>query len=91
MFVMVSYDVVDDKTRMRLLKFLKNFGNRVQYSVFECELNEEQFEKMKQGVESIINKKEDRVRYYVICKACMKRIVISGWGEVPEDKGFEII
>jgi len=91
MYVMVSYDVVDDKRRNKLMNFLKDFGVRVQYSVFECDIKEEMFEKMKKGVEEIIDKKEDRVRYYPICKACLKRIVISGWGEIKEDEGFEII
>ncbi len=88
---MVSYDVVDDKRRIKLMNFLKDFGVRVQYSVFECDISEEMFEKMKKGVEEIIDKKEDKVRYYPICKACLKRVVISGWGEIKEDEGFEII
>ena len=88
---MVSYDIVDDKTRLKVLNFLKNFGDRVQLSVFECNLNEEQFRKMKTGIEKIIDKKQDRVRYYRICNACRKRVQISGWGEVIEDEGFEII
>jgi len=91
MHVMVSYDIVDDKTRYKVMKFLKDFGNRVQYSVFECDIDEERFKKMKEGIEKLINKKEDRVRYYLICKACIKRVVISGWGEIEEDEGFQII
>jgi CRISPR-associated protein Cas2 len=88
---MVSYDIVDDKIRNKVMKFLKDYGTRVQYSVFECDINEEQFNKMKKGVEELIDKKRDRVRYYPICKACLKRVVISGWGEIKEDEGFEII
>ncbi len=91
MYVMVSYDIVDDKIRNKVMKFLKDYGTRVQYSVFECDINEEQFNKMKKGVEELIDKKRDRVRYYPICKACLKRVVISGWGEIKEDEGFEII
>ena len=91
MYVMVSYDIVDDKIRNKVMKFLKDYGTRVQYSVFECDINEEQFNKMKKGVEEFIDKKRDRVRYYPICKACLKRVVISGWGEIKEDEGFEII
>jgi len=91
MYVMVSYDIVDDKTRTRVMNHLKNFGDRVQLSVFECDLEEERFQRMKKGVEKLIDKKEDKVRYYRICKACMKRVVVSGWGEVREDEGFEIV
>ena len=91
MYVMVSYDIVDDKTRYKVMKFLKDFGNRVQYSVFECNIDEERFKRIKKGVENLINKREDKVRYYFICKACIKRVVISGWGEIEEDEGFQII
>ncbi len=91
MYIMVSYDIVDDKTRLKVLNFLKNFGDRVQLSVFECNLNEEQFKRMKQGIEKLIDRKEDRVRYYRICSACIKRVQISGWGEVINNDDFQII
>lgn len=91
MYVMVSYDIVDDKTRLKVLKFLKNFGNRVQLSVFECNLTEEQFKRMKKGIEKIIDRREDKVRYYKICNSCIKRVQISGWGEVINVEDFEII
>ena len=58
MYVMVSYDIVDDKTRTKVMNFLKDYGTRVQYSVFECELSEEKFKEMKKGVEALINKKK---------------------------------
>lgn len=33
--LLVVYDIQDDKVRTRFAKFLKQFGRRVQYSVFE--------------------------------------------------------
>ncbi|MBW1669753.1 MAG: CRISPR-associated endonuclease Cas2 [Deltaproteobacteria bacterium] len=91
MYILVSYDIVDDKTRSKVSKYLKDFGTRVQKSVFECDLNEVQFSKMKNGVERLINSKEDRVRYYPLCKQCVGRVLISGWGEIAEDEGFEVV
>jgi CRISPR-associated protein Cas2 len=41
MFYLVSYDIPDDRRRTRLAKLLKDYGGRVQYSVFECLLNQE--------------------------------------------------
>jgi len=90
-YILVSYDIVEDKTRNRVSKFLKDYGTRVQLSVFECDLKEEQFKSMKKGLEKLIDKKQDRVRYYPLCKQCVGRVVISGWGEVREDQGFEVI
>ncbi|MCK8603012.1 CRISPR-associated endonuclease Cas2 [Desulfoferrobacter suflitae] len=91
MYVLVSYDIVDHKIRTRVLKFLKNFGTRIQQSVFECDLDEIYYQQMKRGVEELIDKELDSVRYYRLCRVCMSRVVISGWGEVREEEGFEII
>ncbi len=88
---MVSYDIVRDKTRGRVMRFLKDYGQRVQLSVFECDLDEETYRKMKRGVEGLIDKKEDRVRYYRLCRECVSRVVVSGWGEAPSDSEFELI
>lgn len=33
--LLVVYDIQDDKVRTRFAKFLKQFGRRIQYSVFE--------------------------------------------------------
>ncbi len=88
---MISYDVVDDKKRLKLMKFLKDYGDRVQKSVFECNLTEKTYQKVKKGVEEIINKRKDRVRYYKICKGCIEKIEISGWGEVTEDEEFLVV
>ena len=88
---MISYDVVEDKKRLKLMKFLKDYGNRVQKSVFECELSPRIYEMVKSGVEKIISKRKDRVRYYRICKGCVDRVEISGWGEVTEEEEFVVI
>lgn len=91
MLVMISYDVVDDKKRLKLMKFLKDYGNRVQKSVFECNLSPETYHQVRSRVEKIINKKKDRVRYYRLCKECSNKVEISGWGEVTEDNEFIVI
>ena len=85
MFLMISYDVVDDKNRLKLMKFLKDYGDRVQKSVFECNFSSEVYKQVKSGVEKIINQRKDRVRYYRICKGCVDKVEISGWGEVKEE------
>lgn len=91
MLVMISYDVVDDKKRLKLMKFLKDYGDRVQKSVFECNLSANTYERVKDGVEVIINKRKDRVRYYRICKGCVDRVEVSGWGEVTEEEDFILL
>ncbi|PIX24352.1 MAG: CRISPR-associated endonuclease Cas2 [Deltaproteobacteria bacterium CG_4_8_14_3_um_filter_45_9] len=91
MFVMISYDVVDDKKRLKLTKFLKDHGDRVQKSVFECNLSPKTYERVKSGIEKVINKRKDRVRYYRLCKGCVDKVEISGWGEVTEEEEFIVV
>ncbi|MEW6376162.1 MAG: CRISPR-associated endonuclease Cas2, partial [Thermodesulfobacteriota bacterium] len=41
MFYVVSYDIPDDQRRIKIAKILEDFGDRVQYSVFECLLEQD--------------------------------------------------
>jgi len=91
MFVVVSYDVVDDRKRTKIAKAMKSYGERVQKSVFECRVDDQQFIRMKKAVESIMDMNEDSVRYYFLCKGCVDRIEISGWGTVTEDESLIIV
>ncbi|MCI0694030.1 CRISPR-associated endonuclease Cas2 [candidate division KSB1 bacterium] len=74
-FVVVAYDISDDKRRTLLHKKLKAFGLAVQYSVFECLLNRDQIKVMKKMISATIKTKAgDRVRYYYLCESCRRRI-----------------
>ncbi len=91
MFVIISYDIVDDKKRNKVSKVLENYGTRVQYSVFECLIEEEQLEKIKKIAEEIIDATEDSIRYYKLCEVCQKKVNIIGSGEITRDLDFYIV
>lgn len=92
MFYLVCFDIVEDSIRQKVAKALKGFGMRVQKSVFECpELTEQQFLRLKEKVESLIDASQDSVRYYRQCAACLPRCEISGTGEPPEQKAFRVL
>ena len=79
MFVVVAYDISDDKTRTRLHKTLRRFGERVQFSVFECIVTADLFEQMRREVALALEHQELwRVRYYEICEGCRRRTVTLG-------------
>ena len=42
----VSYDITSNKLRRKIAKELENYGIRVQYSVFECDLDVSRFNEM---------------------------------------------
>ena len=68
--IVLVYDIADDKRRTKLFKTLEGYGIPVQFSVFECELSEEDFVRMKYRVEGILKGDEDSVIYYELCPRC---------------------
>ena len=74
-FVVVAYDISDDRRRSRVVKLLEKVGVRVNYSVFECMLTDSQYEKLRRDIGGAINRKEDSVVYYPICVDCYAKIV----------------
>ena len=81
-FVLVVYDISSDKRRTKLHNVLLNFGSPVQYSVFECLLDEKGLERMKKATMKVIRPKVDRVRYYYLCQECVGRTEVTSGAEV---------
>ena len=81
--IIASYDIHDPKRLIRVAKVVKNYGDRVLKSVYECTLTEERFLMMKERVEDKIDHMEDSVRYYFLCEKCLKRVGVSGQGSLP--------
>jgi CRISPR-associated protein Cas2 len=77
MFIVVSYDISHDRRRTRLHRELKNFGTRVQYSVFECALDDKDFLRLQAVVKGVI-RRDDQVRYYRLCERCEQQVVAIG-------------
>lgn len=80
-FYVVVYDISDDKRRTRLHKRLQDYGSPVQYSVFECLVDDKQFAGMEKMIKRTIRSKDDHVRIYELCEACLKKTWISDAGE----------
>lgn len=91
MYIIVAYDIVDNRKRTRLAKVLSDYGSRVQKSVFECLIDEQQYLKMKTRVEQTIDPEVDSVRYYFLCKRCASNIQVSGWGPIHDDDKNDVI
>ena len=89
LFVLVTYDITDDKRRMKVVNTLLEYGGiRVNYSVFECLLSRSKLAKLKKDITAIINDKEDNVRYYTLCKACIKLIENQGT-DIPSSLDYD--
>jgi CRISPR-associated protein Cas2 len=83
MLILVSYDIPDDRRRVKIAKTLEDFGERVQYSVFECDLEQEHLERLQRRLEKLVTEEEDSVRFYLLCARCENSVEVLGRGEVP--------
>jgi CRISPR-associated protein Cas2 len=66
----IAYDIPDDRRRNRVAKLLEGHGERVQYSLFECQLTAAQFKKLWQELGKRTDEDEDSLRAYRLCSGC---------------------
>lgn len=96
MMVLITYDVstIDGGGKGRLRRVAKqcvNFGQRVQNSVFECNVDPAQFEELKHRLESIIDPEVDSLRYYYLGSNCKNRVEHFGAKEGYDSEGVIIL
>jgi len=63
---LVCYDVADDKRLRHTFKTCRNFGDHLQYSVFECDLNASEKIELETELALIINHDEDQVLFVAL-------------------------
>ena len=90
-FILIVYDISVDKRRTKLHNALLDFGTPVQYSVFECLLDEKQNERMRKKAAKIIRPKKDHVRFYYLCAECVRRVETTAGAEVLHETKEPII
>ncbi|WP_035571779.1 CRISPR-associated endonuclease Cas2 [Halonatronum saccharophilum] len=76
--LVISYDISDDKRRNRVFKTLKDYGQRVQYSVFRCDIDKEIYLDLRDKLEGVIKKGEDSIHFYSLCADCWDKSYILG-------------
>ncbi|WP_019003132.1 CRISPR-associated endonuclease Cas2 [Succinimonas amylolytica] len=59
-FIYVAYDLSLDKIRRRLVKYLENYGHRVQYSVFCLRVTERELAELKRDITEITAPDRDK-------------------------------
>lgn len=73
-YIVVAYDITDDRRREKICSIISHYGNRVNYSVFECFLKDKEIQKLKKKIEKYLKKDEDIILYYYLCKDCLEKI-----------------
>ena len=83
MQILITYDVSTEtrEGRKRLRKVAqacKDFGQRVQKSVFECSVNQMQYEQLLRRLLATIEEKEDSLRVYRLIEPKEKHVEVYG-------------
>ena len=87
---MVTYDISDDRIRRKVHDTLKNHGQRVQFSVFECRVDEIAFGALREGVLTLIDP-EDNIRWYPLCKWCREAVDWQGNGRMVDREDYYLV
>lgn len=79
MLVLVTYDVKTEtregrKRLRRIARACLDYGQRVQFSVFECELTPAQWTVLKERLLSEYDEKEDSLRFYFLGSNWKRRV-----------------
>jgi CRISPR-associated protein Cas2 len=72
----LCYDIESDCKRARLVKILEDYGERIQYSVFEFKLSDACYLRMMDKIKKagILDDKVCTLSIYPICEACYKKV-----------------
>ena len=96
MFVIVSYDVATSdaggqRRLRRVARACQDFGQRVQYSVFECIVDPAQWAKLKYRLISEINPEKDSLRFYYLGSNWQHRVEHVGAKAAIDQEGPLIV
>lgn len=83
MYILITYDVdtaskTGQKRLRQVAKVCKDYGQRVQNSVFECEVSEAQFVTLKSRIATIMDMQVDSVRFYFLSSKSHGRVMALG-------------
>lgn len=69
----VTYDISDPKRLQRVFKTMRNYGDHLQLSVFECQLSRADLAVLKERLREIIRPDEDQVLFIRLGPATSQR------------------
>jgi CRISPR-associated protein Cas2 len=88
---LICYDVTEDRRRNRVADTLKDYGRRIQFSVFIADLDEALSHRMMEAVRRVVDPEQDKIHVFPLCRACCARAEVMGLAETPKDEPYYII
>lgn len=90
-WVVVSYDIPDDKRRTKVMKIVEGYGQRAQYSVFECEISPAALRQLQERLRDVIDHSDDDVRFYGLCHDCLGKVTVLGKGVLNRQQAYVVV
>ncbi len=78
MLRLIAYDITNHKRWTRIANACADYGVRVQYSLFECWLDEREFQELWTRLRAAIDPAEDRLMAYTLDTAAARRRLAAG-------------
>lgn len=60
---LVCYDIANPKRLRRVAKACESFGSRIQYSVFECPLDDLRYQRLRAELHELIHHEDDQILF----------------------------
>lgn len=96
MMVLITYDVAVEtdggaKRLRRVARICEDHGQRVQYSVFECELDPALWARMRARLLEAIDPRHDSLRFYFLGRKWRRRVEHIGAKPADDPDGLLLI
>jgi CRISPR-associated protein Cas2 len=92
MFVLIAYDIRSDRTRRRVAETLEGYGQRVQRSVFECDLTKAQYEELRTKLDALRgDAAASSIRCYHLCATCVGKVSLLGGGTLTHAASCQVV
>lgn len=88
--LIISYDIQDDKLRTRFSKFIKKYGERMQYSVFRVDNSKRILENIRAEVTNRFEREFSQTDSVLIFDVSEERKLIR-WGYAKNDESGLIV
>ena len=91
MMYFICYDIAAPERLYSVAHTLENFGLRVQYSFFQCEMSKDIMEDLRKKLLMMIDSKEDSLRIYSVCEDCLEKTENIGKGGIFKSERYQIL
>ncbi len=92
MNMIVTYDIADERRLAKVARVMKDYGVRVQKSIFEVTISRVVFKEMKSRLEQEMDPAVDGVKYFPVCEKCSGTVEIIGQGLfIDPDKEYDVL